>query len=285
MSDKKTFRPFVAPETQMKEFTVKAIIMGCLMGCLFGAATVYLALKAGLTVSASIPIAVIAITIGRRSLGTTILENNIIQTAGSASESIAAGVAFTLPGFLFLSVANNQSVGEQFFNYLTILVLAIFGGLLGTLMMIPLRRSLIVKEHDTLPYPEGTACASVLKAGEKGGDIAKTAFIGLGVAMLYAFLQRVLHIIAEVPEHTTKLTSKYFPAAKISGEITPEYLGVGYIIGPRIAGTLVAGGVLSWLVFNPLLATLIHDQTIIAEQLVKLGYLKDINTAGGPGSW
>ena len=285
MPEPTSFKPFVAPETHMKEFTLKAIVMGCIMGCLFGAANVYLALKAGLTVSASIPIAVIAITIGRKLLKTTILENNIIQTTGSASESIASGVAFTLPGFLFLSMVNGKSVGADFFNYITILILAIFGGLLGTLMMIPLRRSLIVKEHATLPYPEGTACASVLKAGEKGGDIAKTAFIGLGVAMLYAFLQRVLHIISEVPAYTTKLTNKYFPAAKISGEITPEYLGVGYIIGPRIAGTLVAGGVLSWLVFNPLLATLIHDQTIIASQLIKLGYLKDLNTAGGPGGW
>ncbi len=285
MPEKKVFQPFVSPETQMKEFTIKAVVMGCVMGCLFGAANVYLALKAGLTVSASIPIAVIAITLGRKLLRTTILENNIIQTTGSASESIASGVAFTLPGFLFLSIVNGQSVGAGFFNYVTILILAIFGGLLGTLMMIPLRRSLIVKEHGTLPYPEGTACASVLKAGEKGGDIARTAFFGVGVSMLYAFLQRILHVIAEVPAYTTKLTNKYFPAAKISGEITPEYLGVGYIIGPRISGALVAGGVLSWLVFNPLLATLIHDQTIIASQLVKLGYLKDINTAGGPGGW
>src|SRR5690349_1442584 len=285
MHEPTSFKPFVAPETHMKEFTLKAIVMGCIMGCLFGAANVYLALKAGLTVSASIPIAVIAITIGRKLLRTTILENNIIQTAGSASESIASGVAFTLPGFLFLSVVNNQSVGEQFFNYLTILVLAIFGGLLGTLMMIPLRRSLIVKEHETLPYPEGTACASVLKAGEKGGDIAKTAFWGVSVALVYAFLQKILHVIAEVPEYTTKLTNKYFPAAKISGEITPEYLGVGYIIGPRISGALVAGGVLSWLVFNPLLATLIRDQTMIASQLVKLGYLNSLATPGGPGDW
>jgi OPT family oligopeptide transporter len=285
MQEKRTFQPFVPANVHMKEFTLKAIVMGCIMGCLFGAANVYLALKAGLTVSASIPIAVIAITIGRKLLRTTILENNIIQTAGSASESIASGVAFTLPGFLFLSVVNNQSVGEQFFNYLTILVLAIFGGLLGTLMMIPLRRSLIVKEHETLPYPEGTACASVLKAGEKGGDIAKTAFWGVSVALVYAFLQKILHVIAEVPEYTTKLTNKYFPAAKISGEITPEYLGVGYIIGPRISGALVAGGVLSWLVFNPLLATLIRDQTMIASQLVKLGYLSNITTPGGPGDW
>lgn len=285
MAEPKIFQPFVSPETNMKEFTIKAIVTGCVMGCLFGAANVYLALKAGLTVSASIPIAVIAITLGKRFLRTTILENNIIQTTGSASESIASGVAFTLPGFLFLSNINGQSVGIGFFNYITILILAIFGGLLGTLMMIPLRRSLIVKEHGVLPYPEGTACAAVLKAGEKGGDIAKVAFLGVGISMLYAFLQRILHVIAEVPEFTTKLTNKYFPSAKISGEITPEYLGVGYIIGPRIAGALVAGGVLSWLVLNPMLSTLIHDQTMIASQLVKLGYLKDINTAGGPGGW
>src|SRR3954471_6054751 len=130
---KTTFRPFIAPENKMAEFTVKSVLTGAAFGIIFGAATVYLALKAGLTVSASIPIAVVAITLGRKFLRTTILENNIIQTTGSAGESIAAGVVFTLPGFLFLSVINNQSVGEQFFNYLTILVLAIFGGLLGTL--------------------------------------------------------------------------------------------------------------------------------------------------------
>jgi OPT family oligopeptide transporter len=286
MQEKKKFKPFVPAETVMKEFTVRAIIMGCIMGCLFGAATVYLALKAGLTVSASIPIAVIAITLGRKLFRTTILENNIIQTAGSASESIAAGVAFTLPGFLFLSVAaDGNSVGSQYFNYITILILAIFGGLLGTLMMIPLRRSLIVKEHETLPYPEGTACAAVLKAGEKGGDFSKTAFLGVSVALIYAFLQRIFHVISEVPGYATSLRNKYFPAAYVSGEITPEYLGVGYIIGPKIAGVLVAGGVLSWMVFNPLLATLVQDQTIIAHQLVKLGYLKDITTAGGTGNW
>jgi OPT family oligopeptide transporter len=286
MSEKKLFKPFVPANSLMKEFTVKAVLIGCLMGMLFGAATVYLALKAGLTVSASIPIAVIAITLGRRFFKTTILENNIIQTTGSASESIAAGVAFTLPGFLFLSMsADGKSVGAEYFNYLTILILAILGGLLGTLMMIPLRRALIVKEHDTLPYPEGTACASVLKAGEKGGDVAKTAFFGVWVALTYAFLQRIFHVIAEVPTYATMLTNKFFPAAQVSGEITPEYLGVGYIIGPKICGVLVAGGVLSWMVFNPLLATLIHDQSIIATQLIKLGYLKDLATSGGPGNW
>src|ERR1700755_1119683 len=207
MHEPTSFKPFVSPETHMKEFTPKAIVMGCIMGCLFGAANVYLALKAGLTVSASIPIAVIAITIGRKLLKTTILENNIIQTTGSASESIASGVAFTLPGFLFLSIVNGQSVGAGFFNYVTILILAIFGGMLGTLMMIPLRRSLIVKEHGTLPYPEGTACAQVLIAGEKGGDFAKTAYQGLGFAVLYAICMRVFHLISETPAWVTKQTN------------------------------------------------------------------------------
>lgn len=281
MSDQ-SFKPFVSPETNMAEFTLKSILTGAAFGIIFGASTVYLALKAGLTVSASIPIAVLAITLGRKLLKTTILENNIIQTAGSAGESIAAGVVFTLPGFLFLS----ESGSANFFNYFTILILAIIGGMLGTLMMIPLRRSLIVQEHKTLPYPEGTACASVLKAGEKGGDFAKTAFLGLGVAFAYALLQKIFHVIAEAPSFMTKQAERFFPSAKVSGEITPEYLGVGYIIGPKIAGVLVAGGVLSWFVFTPLLASLLNDNgLIIAAQLVKLGYLQDVTTAGGPGGW
>jgi OPT family oligopeptide transporter len=277
-----SFKPFVPAETKMAELTIKSIITGAIFGIIFGAATVYLALKAGLTVSASIPIAVIAITLGRKFLKTTILENNIIQTTGSAGESIAAGVVFTLPGFLFLSDAGSAN----FFNYFTILILAIVGGILGTLMMIPLRRSLIVKEHGTLPYPEGTACASVLKAGERGGDFAKTAFMGLGFAFAYAILQKIFHVIAETPAFMTKQAQKFFPSAKVSGEITPEYMGVGYIIGPKIAGVLVAGGVLSWFVFTPLLASLLNDNgAIVAAQLAKLGYLKDVNTAGGPGGW
>ncbi len=275
-------KPFVSPETKMAELTVKSVLTGAAFGIIFGASTVYLALKAGLTVSASIPIAVLAITLGRRFLKTTILENNIIQTTGSAGESIAAGVVFTLPGFLFLSEPGSAS----YFNYFTILILSIVGGILGTLMMIPLRRSLIVKEHDTLPYPEGTACASVLKAGERGGEFAKTAFMGLGFAFVYATLQKIFHVIAEQPFFSTQQTNKTFPSARISGEITPEYMGVGYIIGPKIAGVLVAGGVLSWFVFTPLLASLLNDHgSLIAAQLVKLGYLKDINTAGGPGGW
>lgn len=276
----KKFQPFVTAETKIPEFTLKSILMGAVFGIIFGASTVYLALKAGLTVSASIPIAVIAITLGRRFFKTTILENNIIQTTGSAGESIAAGVVFTLPGFLFLSEASSAN----YFNYFTILILAIFGGVLGTLMMIPLRRSLIVKEHGILPYPEGTACASVLKAGEKGGEFAKTAFLGLGFAAVYAALQKIFHVIAEVPRFATTQAQKFFPSARVSGEITPEYLGVGYIIGPRIAGVLVAGGVLSWLVLIPLLSSLVSAD-VVAAQLHKLGYLADLSKPGGAGGW
>lgn len=281
MSDAKSFKPYIAPEQNIAEFTVKSVVFGCLFGIIFGCSTVYLALKAGLTVSASIPIAVIAITLGRKFLKTTILENNIIQTTGSAGESIAAGVVFTLPGFLFLSPGAN---GESYFNYLTILILAAFGGMLGTLMMIPLRRSLIVKEHGTLPYPEGTACASVLQAGEKGGDFARMAFLGMSVALVYATLQKVFHVIAEVPTYVTQQVNKFWPSATVNGEITPEYLGVGYIIGPKISGVLVAGSVLAWWAIIPLLATLIPFDTV-ANQLVAVGYLADINVAGGKGSW
>src|SRR5687767_10655997 len=248
MEGNKTFKPYIAPEQNIAEFTIKSVAFGVLFGVLFGASTVYLALKAGLTVSASIPIAVIAITLGRKFLKTTILENNIIQTTGSAGESIAAGVVFTLPGFLFLSPGENGvSIGEAYFEYLTILILAAFGGMLGVLFMIPLRRSLIVKEHGVLPYPEGTACADVLIAGEKGGKLAQKVYYGLGIAFLYKFLMSILGLWRDVPEYIFKRGS-VLPQATVSGEITPELLGVGYIIGPRISGVMVAGGILSWLV-------------------------------------
>ncbi|NEU08267.1 peptide transporter [Flavihumibacter sp. R14] len=277
----KEFRPYIPASGRVAEFTVKSILLGALFGVIFGASTVYLALKAGLTVSASIPIAVLAISLGRKFFKTTILENNIIQTTGSAGESIAAGVVFTLPGFLFLSAG---SAGGSFFSYWPIFFLAALGGILGTLMMIPLRKALIVEEHGTLPYPEGTACASVLIAGEKGGDFAKTAYYGLAFAFAYAILQKVFHIIAATPAWVTEQSNKIFPSATVNGEITPEYMGVGYIIGPRIAGVLVAGGVLAWLGLIPLLASLVPAETT-ALQLVKLGYLKDLLTPGGPGGW
>jgi putative OPT family oligopeptide transporter len=268
----KGFKPYVAAETALAELTPKAVITGAIFGIIFGASTVYLALKAGLTVSASIPIAVISISLGRKLLKTTILENNIIQTAGSAGESIAAGVVFTLPGFLFLStdLATGASVGAGYFNYLTLFTLALIGGILGVLMMVPLRRALIVKEHGELQYPEGAACASVLIAGEKGGDFARTAFQGVGIAMAYAILQKVFHVIAEVPTWVSSRANKLLPNATVNGEITPEYMGVGYIIGPKIAGVLVAGGVLAWLGLIPLLGFLVPGDAV-SEQLIKVG--------------
>lgn len=281
----KEFKPYISATDSVAEFTLKSILLGACFGIIFGASTVYLALKAGLTVSASIPIAVLAISLGRKFFKTTILENNIIQTTGSAGESIASGVVFTLPAFLFLSV-NEEGVsnGMQYFEYWTIFTLAVLGGILGTLMMIPLRRSLIVKEHETLPYPEGTACAQVLIAGEKGGDFAKTAYFGLGFSMLYAICQKVFHIIAEAPAWVTSQTNKYFPSATINGEITPEYMGVGYIIGPRIGGVLVAGGVLAWLGLIPLLASIVPPDTI-AMQLQKLGLMADITATNVRFGW
>jgi putative OPT family oligopeptide transporter len=247
----KKFKPYVADEQVLPEFTPKAIILGAIFGLIFGAATVYLALKAGLTVSASIPIAVLAIAVFKRIGKSTILENNIVQTIGSAGESVAAGVAFTIPALIFLAT------GEQFFTYFNIFTLALVGGILGVLFMVPLRRSLIVKEHATLPYPEGTACAEVLIAGERGGSLAGKVFAGLGVAFAYKSLMSILGLWKEQPTVRAGHNSS-FPNASVSAEITPEYLGVGYIIGPRIAGVLVAGGVLSYLVLIPLI-TFIGD--------------------------
>jgi OPT family oligopeptide transporter len=282
MENTNNFKPYISPENRsVAEFTIRAIVLGSVFGILFGAATVYMALKAGLTVSASIPIAVLAISLGQRFFKTSILENNIIQTAGSAGESVAAGVVFTLPAFVFWS----EGVGQKYFDYWTILTMAIFGGILGVLMMIPLRRSLIVKEHGTLPYPEGTACAQVLIAGDKGGDFAKMAYYGLGASFVYAVLQKVFHVIAETPAWVASAKSKYLPAATVAGEITPEYLGVGYIIGPRIAGVLVAGGVLAAFAITPLLATLLDgNHILIANQLTKLN-LMDVKVAGGRFDW
>src|SRR5580700_7133971 len=175
----RAFEPHVPAEANVAEFTPKAIALGAVFGIIFGAATVYLALKAGLTVSASIPIAVLSIAVFKRIGKSTILENNIVQTIGSAGESIASGVVFTLPALLFLAD------GENYFKYFTIMTLAAVGGVLGILMMVPLRRSLIVKEHGNLPYPEGTACADVLIAGEKGGGLAKRVFAEVYIAIAY----------------------------------------------------------------------------------------------------
>jgi putative OPT family oligopeptide transporter len=239
----------------MAEFTAKAIVLGVLFGLLFGASTVYLGLRAGLTVSASIPIAVLAISVLKKFGGSTILENNIVQTIGSAGESVAGGVVFTVPALIFL-----VPDGPGYFNYTQILMLSFAGGILGVLMMVPLRRALIVKEHGVLPYPEGTACAEVLVAGERGGKLATLVFSGLGIGALWKSLSWTFNIFRQDIGYSMPRTSQ-FPNATLSVDISPEYLGVGYVIGPRIAGTMVAGGVLSWLVLLPLLSLLGESMT------------------------
>jgi putative OPT family oligopeptide transporter len=234
------FKPFVGPEESPREFTLRAVILGALFGILFGAVSVYVGLRAGLTVSASIPISVLSISILRAFGRSTILENNIVQTTGSAGESLAAGVIFTMPALIFLGYSLNTEYWRIFF-------LALLGGWLGVLFMIPLRRQLIVKEHGNLTFPEGTACADVLVAGERGGSFASRVFWGLGLGGVYTFCMNTLGMWPSQPEYQPA----WLPGASFRAAVTSEYLGVGYIIGPRVAGTLFAGGVISWLVLMP----------------------------------
>jgi putative OPT family oligopeptide transporter len=231
-------QPYIAPGQSPAELTIRSLVLGSILGLIFGAANVYLALKIGLTVSASIPIAVLSITIFRALGRASILENNIVQTTGSAADSVSAGVVFTIPAILLMGYDLEIS---------RVAVLAIAGGLMGVLMMIPLRRALIVKEHGNLPYPEGTACAEVLIAGEKGGVHAKTVFQAFGLAFVYKFLMAAFRLWQEYP---TKVL-RWFQGAEVRMEVSPELMGVGYIIGPRIAGYLFAGGCLAYLVLMP----------------------------------
>jgi putative OPT family oligopeptide transporter len=228
----------VPAETIVPEFTVRAVLVGILAGLFFGAVTVYVGLRAGLTVSASIPISVLSISILRIFGKVSILENNIVQTVGSAGESIAGGVIFTLPALIFLGFP---------LEYWSVFFLALIGGWLGVLFMIPLRRQLIVKEHGNLLYPEGTACADVLVAGDRGGSFASRVFWGLGLGGLYSVLMNTIGAWRDTPTYNPT----WLPGASFRANITPEYLGVGYIIGPRIAGVIVSGGVFSWLVMMP----------------------------------
>jgi len=275
------FEPFVpASQTNVPEFTLKAVLLGAIFGVLFGAVTVYLALRAGLTVSASIPIAVLAIAVFKKVGKSTILENNIVQTIGSAGESIAAGVVFTTPAFLF--IAAGAAAGN--FNLVRIITLAAVGGVIGVLMMVPMRRALIVKEHGQLPYPEGTACAEVLIAGEKGGEMAKTVFAGFWTAIVYSLANKVFALWKEVPKLIDAGPKAAWKNATLSSEITPEYLGVGYIIGPRIAGIMVSGSVLSWLALIPLLSILVPEETIKAD-LIKLGFSQGWIDGNSPANW
>jgi putative OPT family oligopeptide transporter len=222
-----------------RELTLRALVLGCLLGIAFAASSVYLGLKVGLTVSASIPIAVLSITLFRALGRSSIHENNIVQTAGSAGESIAAGVAFTLPSLLLMGFE---------LELLKTTLIALLGGALGVLMMVPLRRGLIVRERDTLPYPEGTACAQVLLAGERGGVSARTVFAGLGAGGAFGLLGGLGRFWGDVASWSF---GRVLPGGSLALETNPALLGVGYVIGTRVALVMLAGGVLSYCVLIP----------------------------------
>jgi putative OPT family oligopeptide transporter len=256
-SDPAEFKPFVPATESPKEFTLQAVIAGALLGILFGASSLYLVLKVGLTVSASVPIAVLSITLFRalsNAFGTrraTILENNIVQTTGSAGESIAFGVGVTMPALLLLGFEMDP---------VRVMTVSILGGLLGILMMIPLRRAFIVKQHGKLLYPEGTACAEVLTAGEKGGSTATMVFVGFGIALVHKFLTAGARLWSSEPSlklytENADGTKSGLKGSEIGGELSPELLGVGFLIGPRIASLMMAGAIVSYFVLGPTIAT------------------------------
>ena len=242
---KPVFKPFVPATETRPELTARALILGGIFGVLFGAVTVYVGLRAGLTVAASIPISVLSISILRAFGRASILENNIVQTTGNAGQSIASGVIFTLPALIFLGFDLEAS---------RIFALALFGGWRGVLFMIPLRRQLIVEEHGALIYPEGTACADVLIAGERGGSFASRVFLGLGLGGVYTLFQNdgLFGLWPDTPKFAPDLGPQHLlKGASIRADCTAEYLGVGYIIGARVAAIMLAGGIFSWLVLMP----------------------------------
>ncbi len=256
--------PYVSPATNPPELTWPALLAGAVLGIVFGASSMYLVLKVGMTVSASIPIAVLSITLfrvvtpllGRRA---TILENNIVQTTGSAGESIAFGVGVTMPALMILGYD---------LEYIRVALVAVLGGLLGVLMMIPLRRAFIVRQHGKLAYPEGTACADVLIVGEKGGTSATTVFAGFGVGFVYWFLAEGLRLFKAIPEKSLG----FFKGAMLSGELAPHLLGVGYIIGTRISCIMVGGGILAAWVLTPAIVffgTGLDQPLFPAEKLIR----------------
>lgn len=244
--DKQTeFKPYIPAERVTPELTITSIVIGILLAVVFGAANAYLGLRVGMTVSASIPAAVIAMGVIRVLMRkNSILESNIVQTIGSAGESLAAGAIFTLPAlFIWAAEGKGQTPGV-----LEITLIALIGGLLGVFFMVPLRNALIVKEHGVLPYPEGAACAEVLLAGEEGGSNASTVFAGMGFAALFKFIIDALKAVSG----EITLTVKGFAGA-IGTQIYPAVMSVGYICGPRISSYMFAGGLLSWVVIIPLI--------------------------------
>ncbi|MGP1349797.1 MAG: OPT family oligopeptide transporter [Stomatobaculum sp.] len=251
----KSFKPFVSADSKLPEMTATSVILGILLSVLFGGANAYLGLRVGMTVSASIPAAVISMGIIRKILRKdSILENNMVQTIGSAGESVAAGAIFTLPA-LFLW-AGEGSIETP--SLVLIALIALCGGLLGVMFMVPLRGALIVQEHGTLPYPEGTACAEVLEAGESGGAKATTVFSGLGIAAVYKFIADGLKIFPSEVHYEVGA----YKGSGFGADVLPALLGVGYICGPKVSSYLLAGGTVGWFVLMPLIAMFGGDQVI-----------------------
>ena len=274
MDQKNNFRPYIPAEKVTPEITVTSIVMGILLAVIFGAANAYLGLRVGMTVSASIPAAVISMGVIRILMRkNSILESNFVQTAGSAGESVAAGAIFTLPA-LFLWAAEGKMAKP---GILEISIIALIGGLLGVFFMVPLRNALIVKEHGVLPYPEGTACAEVLLAGEKGGANASTVFAGMGFAAVFKFIIDGLKVVAGEISYTVKGF-----AGTIGTQIYPAVLSVGYICGARISSYMFAGGVLSWLVLIPIIV-LFGAETILYPGTSTIGEI--FASSGASGIW
>ena len=255
MDNKNEFKPYIPADKIVPEFTVTSIVIGIILAVVFGAANAYLGLLVGMTISASIPAAVISMGIIRVILRRdSILENNLVQTIGSAGESLAAGAIFTLPA-LFLWAEEGKI---EFPSLVTIFLIALFGGLLGVCFMVPLRQALIVEEHGTLPFPEGTACAEVLLAGEEGGSKAGSVFTGLGIAALYKFVADGLKLFPSEIGYAFKS----YAGSQIGIQVLPSLAGVGFICGPKISSYMLAGGTLSWFVLMPAIALFGGDATI-----------------------
>lgn len=268
------FEPFIPASKNIAEVTWKAIILGAIISVLFGCANAYLGLKFGMTVSASIPAAVISMAVLRILFGNnvTVLENNIVQTIGSAGESLAAGIIFTVPAFFIWNA--NETLIAQGYNYeisqMTIFWLSILGGSLGILLMIPLRKYLVEQEHKNLKFPEGTACAEIIIAGDEGGNKAKLVFTGIGVGALYKIIMNMFKGWSESVNYDFKGLLK---GGTVGVDATPALLAVGYIIGPRISALMLSGAVLGYLGISPLLAfigTQLPHGTIIAPGLIPL---------------
>ncbi len=274
MDNKNEFKPYIPASKVTPEITVASVVMGILLAVVFGAANAYLGLRVGMTVSASIPAAVIAMGVIRIIMRkNSILESNIVQTVGSAGESLAAGAIFTLPA-LFLWAAEGKMDKP---SMIEITLIALLGGLLGVFFMVPLRNALIVKEHGVLPYPEGTACAEVLLAGEKGGANAGTVFAGMGFAALFKFIIDGLKVVSG----EISLRFKGY-AGEIGTQIYPAVMSVGFICGPRIASYMFAGGLLSWMVIIPLIV-LFGSEIVLYPGTVSIGEM--FAESGASGIW